>query len=103
MTGKEKLYAVFGVAGFLFLIWAGPIIYEHFGTRYASADREIFENSKPYIHGSIENLNRLKLEYELAETQAHKDAIRVMVVSQTTNLDMEQVPYHLRTWVESLR
>lgn len=84
------------------LVYFGPDIKQYFGTRYASADREIFENSKPFIHGSVENLNRLRLEYQTAENQNHKDAIRLMVVSQTANLDLNQIPNDLKLWVKSL-
>lgn len=84
------------------LIYFGPDIRQHFGTRYASADREIFENSKPFIHGTIENLNRLRMQYELAESDQHKSAIKTMVVTQTATLDKAQIPYDLQQWIKSL-
>ena len=84
------------------LIYFGPDIKQHFGTRYASADREIFENSKPFIHGAIENLNRLRMQHELAENDNHRKAIKTMVITQTATLDKTQLPYDLQQWVKSL-
>ena len=96
------LGVLFGLVIFSGLIYFGPEIKEHFGTRYASADREIFENSKPFIHGSIENLNRLRMQYELAGSDNHRNAIKTMVVTQTATLDKTQIPYDLQTWIKSL-
>lgn len=99
---KEKLIVISIIATILILILAGPEIKEYFGTRYASADREIFENSKPFIHGSIENLNRLRMQYELSENSNHKNAIKTMVISQTATLDKSQLPYELQQWIKTL-
>lgn len=84
------------------LIYFGPEIKQHFGTRYAEADREIFENSKPFIHGSIENLNRLRMQYQMAENENHRNAIKTMVVTQTATLDKTQLPYDLQQWINTL-
>ena len=96
------LLTLIALTVFSLLIYFGPNIREHFGKRYASADREIFEKSKPFVHGSIENLNRLRLEYQTTENTNHKAAIRLMVVSQTANLDKTQLPLDLQQWVNSL-
>ena len=84
------------------LIFFAPNIKEHFGTRYANADREIFENSKPYVHGTIENLTRLKLQYELSDNASHKQAIKQMVLTQVSNFDRNQLPYELNNWINTL-
>lgn len=102
MKFLQALGVVFAILLVGSCVYFGPEIKQHFGERYADADREIFENSKPFVHGSIENLARLKLQYELSDNQQHKDAIRAMVVTQTATLDKSQLPYELRVWVESL-
>tara|TARA_R110000851_G_scaffold44701_1_gene109712 strand:- start:543 stop:845 length:303 start_codon:yes stop_codon:yes gene_type:complete len=99
---KTAALWIFGLLLLGGVIYSGPEIREHFGTRYASADREIFENSKPFIHGQIENLSRLRLEYQTTENADHKSAIRLMVVTQTATLDKSQVPYDLQQWINSL-
>ena len=72
----------------------------NFGTRYANADREIFENSKPFIHGSIENLNRLRLAYQLADNEKHKNAIRVMVYYSNINIRQNKTSFRHTTMGE---
>lgn len=102
-----KKLAPIGLAVLVFIVavlgrYFGPDIYEHFGKRYANADREIFESSKPFIHGSIENLNRLRMQHQMASNDNHRNAIKLMVVSQTATLDRTQLPYDLQTWINSL-
>jgi len=102
MTFKEIALTLIVVLVLSSLIYFGPNIKEHFGKRYASADREIFESSKPFIHGSIENLNRLRMQYQLSESDNHKNAIKLMVLTQTATLDKTQLPEDLRKWIETL-
>lgn len=85
------------------ITYFGPEIREHFGTRYRTADRNIFENSGAYVRGSIENLNRLRMEYQMAETENHRNAIRTMVLSQTGGLDTSLLPYDLQQWVNQMK
>lgn len=99
---KEALLAAIVALIVGVLAYFGPDIYEHFGTRYASADREIFENSKPFIHGTVENLARLRLQYETSTNDNHRSAIRTMVITQTATLDKSQLPNDLQMWVDSL-
>lgn len=79
-----------------------PNLYEHFGKRYANADREIFEKNKSYIHGKIENLQRLKFEYELANDEDHKKAIRRMILVEASTIMKADLPYELAVFIGSL-
>jgi hypothetical protein len=99
---KNAISIIAGVIAFVLFVLAYPTIYEYFGTRYANASREIFENSKPFLHGQIENLTRMQLEYRLAANEGHRDAIRSMVLTQTATMDKTKLPYELQTWIKSL-
>lgn len=83
-------------------VYFGPELREHFGTRYADADREVFENSKPYIHGALANLTRLKLQYELSDNVQHKAAIKAMVMTEVSTLDAKHINPTLTNWIQSL-
>lgn len=96
------ILSILSVLIFGLLIYFGPDIKQHFGTRYADADREIFENSKPYIHGTIENITRLKLQYELIDSQKHRAAIKQMVLTQVSTFDRNELPIELNNWINSL-
>lgn len=60
----KYLLGALGSGLFIALIYFGSEIKQHFGKRYANAEREIFENSKPFIHGSTDAhpINQPKVE-----------------------------------------
>lgn len=80
----------------------GPDIYRHMGGRYEDARRDIFEKSNAHVHGNIEHLNRLKLEYETAD-EAHKSALRQAILTSFGSMDDSQWPPHLRSFINNLR
>ena len=53
-----------------------------FGVWNADIERNIFEKSKSHIHGTIQALNDLKLQYEIAENQGHKKALREAILTE---------------------
>lgn len=105
-TVKSILFSLVAIVVILALgfglKYLGVLSYEFFGKEYANADREIFEESKPFIHGSIQNLYRMKLEYETAENEQHRKAIRAAVFAQTSGLDRNHLPVDLQTWMNQL-
>lgn len=64
------------------LTYFGPDIKEYFGVRYQKADRAIFDQSKSQIKGTIQNLRKLQYEYETSDNEAHKKAIRQMILDE---------------------
>ena len=96
------LLAILGIVVAGVLVYFGPDIHRHFGTRYQSAERDIFEQNKSYIQGKIENLERMKLEYETAEG-LHKKALREAILTQMASFDMKQLPDHLYRFIDDLR
>lgn len=85
------------------LIYFGPEIHQHFGKRYADADREIHQKSKSFVQGAIEHVQRLKLDYDSADNEQHRKAIRELVLVQAATIDLNQFPPHLQSWIEQLR
>lgn len=80
----------------------GPNIHEHFGKRYGDADRHIFERTKSYVHGKIENLHRLRLDYETTEELEHKEALRRIILIESTMIEKEHLPYELDKFIQEL-
>jgi hypothetical protein len=100
----KELLALCGVIVLLVLIVVcGPCIHEHFGKRYANADREIHQKSLSYVRGAVEHIQRLKLEYDKAENEQHKDSIKQMVLLQASTVELNQFPPHLQSWIVELR
>lgn len=83
-------------------VYFGPEIKEFWGTRYANADRNIYENNVSHVRGTIEHIARLKLDYELAGSENHRTAIRAMVLTSTAGFDKSKLPDDLNRWVTSL-
>lgn len=81
----------------------GPNVYEHFGKRYANADREIHQKSKSFVQGAVEHIQRLKLDYDKTDNKQHKQAIKQLVLVQAATVELHQFPPHLQSWIEQLR
>ena len=50
------------------------------------AKREVFENTQSYVHGKVQTLAKLKLEYDKADNVG-KAAIRSVIVNQFAEFD----------------
>ena len=102
MTSKEKFYLFLGVLVLGLLWYFGPDIYRHMGGRYEESRRNIYEKSSAHVHGNIQHLERLKLEYETAD-EGHKAAFRTTILTTFGSMKDDQLPPHLRSFVEQLR
>ena len=102
MSSREKFYWALGIIAVVALWYFGPDIYKHMGGRYEDSRRSIYENSSAHVHGNIEHLNRLRLEYETADSE-HKPAMRTMILTSFGSMDDSKWPPHLRSFIEQLR
>lgn len=103
MRFMKENWVYFLVLAIVGVIWYfGPDIYKHMGGRYEESRREIFEESQAHVHGNIEHLNRLKLEYETAEA-GHKPALRTAILTSFGSMNDSQWPPHLRSFIDNLR
>jgi len=100
---KEVLLTIIGIGALVTLWFFGPDIYRFMGGRYEEARHGIYKESTAHVHGTIEHLNRLKLEYETAETDAHKIAIRETALTSMGQTEEHQLPSHLSAWIRTLR
>ena len=105
--GKGAVLTILGVfilvAGVASLTYFGPDLSRHFGMRYADADRQVYQESLSMVRGTTEHIQRLKLEYAKAETDAHKAALIEMVLTSASSIDETKLPPHLQSWVLELR
>lgn len=100
---KELLAYIGGFAALGSLWFFGPDIYRFMGGRYEEARHSIYKESTAHVHGTIEHLNRLKLEYETATEPAHKIAIRETALTSMGQTEEHQLPSHLSAWIRQLR
>jgi len=88
--------AIFG------LQMAGLVNYSFFAPKYENVRREVFENTQSYVEGKRQEVVKYKLEYELAETDKEKMAIKYTILQTTANLDLNLLPVQLQSFVLSL-
>lgn len=76
---------------------------EYFGTRSANIDRKIYEENQSHVEGTIQHLNRLRLEYETAESNNKKEALRRMILSEARTFGIDKLPYDLAAFINSIQ
>jgi len=54
------------------------------------------------VKGTVEHLNRLKLEYETAEPE-HKAAFKTTILTSLYGIDEKKLPTHLQNFINELR
>jgi hypothetical protein len=75
--------------------------YAFWAPKYKAVERQVFEESKPYVQGKITYLNRLRGDYELADKD-HKPAIKAVIRRESSQIKTEYLPADLRSFIESL-
>ena len=89
------------LAGFLMGNW-GLLMKEYFGVRNADIDRKIYEENQSHVEGTIQHLTRLRLDYELAESENQKAAIRRMLITEATAFGIGRLPQELQNFINQL-
>lgn len=94
------------IAALLGLTWIVQgndfFLYKTFAPKYEDARRETFEHSKAYIQGTVQELQNMQFEYVKAE-EKHKDALASLILRRATNIDAQELPVDLRSFIEELR
>ena len=70
---------------------AGLGYYKFFAPRRENVRREVFEQTKSYVHGKIQDLAKHKAEYDRAETDEDKEAIQAVIRHQFAAFDVSQI------------
>lgn len=106
---------IFKVAGLIILLlalilgitWliqgADFFMYKFWAPKYADAQREVFENTRSFKSGTVQELRKYQLEYERAPDQAHKDALASMIIHTADDYGVEKLPPDLANFVEGLK
>lgn len=102
----------FGVIGFLLCILALTwviqgndfFMYKVFGLRYEQTRRQIFEQSRAFNQGMIQELENMQFEYEKAPPE-HQKALRSVILHRASgyNLNDPDVPASLRAFINQLK
>mgnify|MGYP001612854166 FL=1 len=79
-------------------------LYKVFAPKYESVRREVFEQSKAYNQGMVQELQNMQFEYVKASPE-HQKALRAIILHRAAdyNIDDPRVPADLRQFVAGLR
>lgn len=96
------------VTAVLGLAWAIQgndfFMYQMFAPRYESVRRQVFENTRSYNQGMIQELENMQFQYEQADA-SHKQALASIILHRAAgyNLDDPDVPNDLRVFITQLQ
>lgn len=65
--------------------------FKFFEPKKENIRREVFEQTQSYVHGKLQDLAKYKKEYDEAETQEDKDAIRSVILLRFAEFDESHV------------
>lgn len=77
-------------------------LYKYFGPRMESVRREVFENTKSYKQGMVQDLLRMQEEYIKADKD-HKIALSSMILHRSADFPEDQMPADLRSFIWGLK
>lgn len=66
------------------------------------ARREKYEESRTHVQGTIDDLYRLRTKWAKASGD-HKDMLEGMILRRARDVDPDEFPSEIRTFVDSLR
>lgn len=94
-----------GIVVILFILeLTGLGFFKFFRPKYENARREIFEETQSYVQGKIQQLAKLYVEYNDAETLEDKDAIKQVVIMQFAEFDAENIrETQLKLFLKNMR
>ena len=103
---KGILAGIGGLILFLALCFGlnlfGLANYSFFAPKYRAVENQVFKESEQYNDGMIRDLENLQMEYINAD-QAHKDALRAIVLHRFSVYPQDKMPSNLRNFYNDLK
>jgi len=101
------LLAIFGLIIFMLaLTWVIQgndfFMYKFFAPKQEAVRREVFENTKSYTQGMIQNLRKMQFEYVQAQPD-QKAALGNIILQQYADYPDQQLPPDLQVFMANLR
>jgi len=103
---KSVGIGVLVVVGLLALSWLVTgndfFLYKYFAPRQEAVRRQVFEQSKAYNQGMIQELQNMQFEYIKASPE-HKSALASIILHRAADYDVNQMPADLRQFIHELK
>lgn len=80
-------------------------LYKYFAPRQAAVERQVFENTRSFNQGMIQELQNMEFDYEKEKDPQAKVALGQIILHRASgfNLDQDDVPQDLRAFISQLR
>lgn len=78
-------------------------LYKYFAPKEESVRRQVFEQSKAYNQGMVQELQNMQFEYLRTTDQKSKDAMASIILHRAADYDQDQLPPDLRSFIQSLK
>jgi cell shape-determining protein MreC len=106
--GKIVVLSIASIIGFILLVflltYGGLYWKKFFGPKYESVNRQVFEETKSYVHGKNEDLAKYFEEYQKADSPKDKEIIQEFVKLRFSEFKAENVNSpRLRQFLISMR
>lgn len=94
------------IVGFFALMWVAQgndfFIYRFFAPKYEDTRRQVFEQTKSFNQGMIQELQNMQFEYAKADT-AGKAAMSDVILHRAADYDISRLPIDLRMFIDQLK
>jgi hypothetical protein len=77
-------------------------LYQYFAPKQAAVQRQVFENTKSYNQGMIQELQNMAFDYAKAPAE-QKPLLAGMILRRSADYDVEKLPVDLRNFISDLR
>ena len=77
-------------------------LYKYFAPKQEAVRREVFEQSKAYNQGTIQELQDMEFQYEQADS-AHKTALASIILHRAADFDENKLPRDLYDFIQKLK
>ena len=64
--------------------------FQFFAPKFKNVERKVFEETKSYVHGKIQDLAKYKAEYDRADDK-DREAIRQIIIMRFAEFDESQI------------
>jgi hypothetical protein len=103
---KELGLGIAAVLAILALTWVFQgnsfFLYKYFAPKQEQVRREVFEQSKAYNQGMVQELQNMQFEYVKAAPE-QKAALASIILHRAADYDDNQLPSDLRIFINELR
>lgn len=105
---KKIVLSILGVIALFALIWGLAyhelVFTRFFRPRQENVRREVFEETKSYVHGKVQDLAKYYEEYQKAETPEDKQAVEGIIKMRFAEFDANVINnYQLKQFLISIR